>query len=66
MTQHIVDINGFLLHREIYFSDVFPQELQIHSEIEKDVINAEIIGGDTRKTCVNESVAKKGRFIPTN
>ena len=59
----IVDINGFLLHREIYFCDVFPRELQIHIEIEKDVINAAVIGEDARKNCVNETVAKKDDFF---
>ena len=58
----IVDINGFLLHREIYFCDVFPRELQIHIEIEKDVINAAVIGEDARKNCVTETVAKKDDF----
>ena len=59
----IVDINGFLLHREIYFCEVFPRELQIHIEIEKDVINAAVIGEDARKNCVNEAVAKKDDFF---
>ena len=46
----IVDINGFLLQREINYSYGFPQELQIHCEVEKDVINAEVIGQEARKT----------------
>ena len=49
----IVDINGFLLQREINFSYGFPQELQIHSEVAKDVINAEVIGQKARKTWNN-------------
>ena len=59
----IVDINGFLLQREINFSYGFPQELQIHSEVAKDVINAEVIGHETRKTSVNERVAKQNYFF---
>ena len=55
----IADINGFLLHREIYFSDVFPKKLQIHMELEKDVINAAVLGEEGRKNCVNERVTKK-------
>ena len=52
-----------MLQRDIYFSDVFPQELKIHIENEKDVINAEVNGEEARQTCVDERVAKQNEFF---
>ena len=47
----------------LHLSLLFPQELQIHSEIEKDVINPEVIGKQARKACVNQRVEKQNDFF---
>ena len=41
----------------------FPQELKIHSENEKEVINAEVNGKEARQTCVDERVVKQKEFF---
>jgi hypothetical protein len=41
----------------------FPQELKIHSENEKEVINAEVNGKEAIQTCVDERVVKQKEFF---
>ena len=55
----VVATNGFLLQKKMHFSSFYSQELQIPREIEKDVINLEVIRAEARKICVNERPGKK-------